>query len=72
MVKEKPKENGLKAPKKRETREVQVKLNGVVIPDSGEDEGQHWTVKPSTGSFNVVEVGSKGGVVWKVYVQTMP
>jgi hypothetical protein len=28
-----------------------------------------WHVKP-INTFNVVEIGSEGGVLWKVYVQT--
>lgn len=73
QAKERPKENGVKVPpKKREPREVQVKVNGAVVQELVDDDGGYWVVKPTTGSTNVVEVGSKGGMVWKVYVQASP
>ena len=48
--------------------EVQVRLNGVVkISGEGKEE---WDVDLPVGS-NVLEVGEKGGVVWRVYLERL-
>ncbi|KAJ7610806.1 RSC complex protein [Roridomyces roridus] len=46
--------------------EVQVKLNGLVIAEKTDRPGS-WLVDLQPGSNNVLEVGEKGGLVWKVY-----
>lgn len=47
--------------------EVQVKLNGSVVKEK-EDHEREWYVELPVGS-NVVEIGEKGGLVWKVYAE---
>uniref|UniRef100_A0A0W0FB29 Putative RSC complex protein n=1 Tax=Moniliophthora roreri TaxID=221103 RepID=A0A0W0FB29_MONRR len=54
--------------KKRAVRgEIQVKINGTVVGGK-EGESGRWTVELTTGS-NILEVGEKGGTVWKVYAE---
>ncbi|KAF7303191.1 RSC complex protein [Mycena kentingensis (nom. inval.)] len=48
----------------KEIGEVQVKLNGLVISEKAGS----WRVEIPKGS-NVVEIGEKDGLVWKVYAQ---
>lgn len=48
------------------TGELQVKLNGVIIPGNG-SEGETWEVQVPPG-MSQLEVGEKGGMVWKVYL----
>ena len=45
------------------TGELQVKLNGVLIPGS---EAETWEVQVPPG-MSQLEVGEEGGMVWKVY-----
>ncbi|KAJ7269404.1 Bromodomain-containing protein [Mycena haematopus] len=57
---------------KREARkigEVQVKLNGNMVPHQTDDPGQ-WMVDLKAG-VNLLEVGEKGGLVWKVYAERL-
>ncbi|KIK70664.1 hypothetical protein GYMLUDRAFT_973634 [Collybiopsis luxurians FD-317 M1] len=58
------------SPRKKRVKkrgETQVKLNGSYI---GEDEenGGGWSVELATGR-NILEVGEKGGLMWKVYAE---
>jgi hypothetical protein len=46
---------------------VQVRLNGIEV---GKAEEEGWMIRPTAGILNVVELGSHGGMIWKVYVQT--
>jgi len=55
-----------KAPK---LGEIEVKVNGVVIKEKADHEGE-WAVDIPVGS-NVLEVGEKGGLIWKVYTERM-
>jgi hypothetical protein len=52
-------------PAKAQVRAL-VKLNATVLPPAGDE----WHVTPAVGAFNVVELGSEGGAMWKIYVQT--
>ncbi|KAJ6520143.1 RSC complex protein [Mycena sanguinolenta] len=57
---------------KREARkigEVQVKLNGNLVPHQTDDPGQ-WMVDLKAG-VNLLEVGEKGGLIWKVYAERL-
>lgn len=59
-----------KAQKKREASkigEVQLKLNGVVISEQTDNPGE-WSVYLPVG-YNTVEIGEKGGMIWKVYAE---
>ncbi|KAJ7161252.1 RSC complex protein [Mycena crocata] len=47
--------------------EVQVKLNGFVVAEKGDRPG-HWVIDLQAGS-NLLEVGEKGGLIWKVYAE---
>ncbi|KAJ7109887.1 Bromodomain-containing protein [Mycena epipterygia] len=51
----------------RKIGEVQVKLNGLVVAQKADHTGQ-WTVDLQPGA-NLLEVGEKGGLVWKVYAE---
>jgi chromatin structure-remodeling complex subunit RSC4 len=65
--KAKAKEPAVKKGKKMPAPEdVQVKLNGVLV-DPKEEKGE-WHVELLVGA-HVLEVGSKGGAVWKVFVE---
>ncbi|KAJ7293007.1 RSC complex protein [Mycena rebaudengoi] len=55
---------------KREARkigEVQVKLNGFLVAEKANQPGE-WLVDLQAGS-NLLEVGEKGGLIWKVYAE---
>ncbi|KAJ7103216.1 RSC complex protein [Mycena belliarum] len=57
---------------KKEARrlgEVQVKLNGLVVAEKADHPGQ-WMVDLQAGT-NVLEVGEKGGLIWKVYAERL-
>lgn len=54
-----------KEPEKVE--EVQLKLNGTVIKEK-EDAVRKWNVSVPTGT-NTLEIGEKGGLIWKVYIE---
>jgi len=54
--------------KARAAGELQVKLNGVVVPHTGK-KGE-WEMKLPTG-YNVLEIGENGGMVWRVYLERM-
>ncbi|KAJ6575441.1 Bromodomain-containing protein [Mycena capillaripes] len=57
---------------KREARkigEVQVKLNGYVVAQKADYPGQ-WIVDLQAGA-NLLEVGEKGGLIWKVYAERL-
>ena len=47
--------------------EVLLKLNGVVVKEK-EDAARQWDIGIPVGS-NVLEVGEKGGLMWKVYIE---
>lgn len=47
--------------------EVLLKLNGVAVKEK-EDTMRQWNVNLPIGS-NILEVGEKGGLMWKVYVE---
>ncbi|KAF7302760.1 RSC complex protein [Mycena chlorophos] len=59
-----------KAAKKaaKEIGEVQVKLNGLVIAEADTAGSGKWMVAIPKGS-NIVEVGEKDGLIWKVYAE---
>jgi chromatin structure-remodeling complex subunit RSC4 len=45
-----------------------VRLNETVLaPLSGKD-ADEWYITPAVGAFNVVEMGSEGGAMWRLYV----
>jgi len=50
--------------------EIQVKLNGSIVKEK-EDHIHEWYVDLPLGS-SVVEIGEKGGLVWKVYAERIP
>ncbi|KZT73328.1 Bromodomain-containing protein [Daedalea quercina L-15889] len=68
-VEESAKKKG-KAPAKQPLGEAQVKLNGVVVDplDNGKCE---WDLGLPVGP-SVVEIGEKGGMPWRVYLDRMP
>ncbi|KAF5368467.1 hypothetical protein D9758_002216 [Tetrapyrgos nigripes] len=47
--------------------EIQVKLNGSVLQEQDGQSGK-WTAELVTGS-NTLEVGEKGGLIWKIYAE---
>jgi len=47
--------------------EVLLKLNGVVVKEK-EDAARQWNMGIPAGS-NVLEVGEKGGLMWKVHIE---
>jgi len=49
--------------------EIQVKLNGMVVAEK-EDHSGEWTVDLPVG-INFLEVGEKGGLIWKVYAERL-
>lgn len=58
------------SPKKKKVKkrsELQVKVNGSLLNEDEENAG-NWTVELVVGS-NVLEVGEKGGLTWKVYAE---
>ncbi|KAG7099648.1 hypothetical protein E1B28_001474 [Marasmius oreades] len=55
--------------KKASKGETQVKLNGTVVDQKAEDIGR-WTVDLVIGP-NTLEVGEKGGVVWRIYAERL-
>ncbi|KAF9270648.1 Bromodomain-containing protein [Marasmius fiardii PR-910] len=58
------------AQKKKPSRgETQVKLNGNIVNRKTEDSSR-WTVDLVIG-LNTLEVGEKGGVIWKIYAERM-
>lgn len=65
----KPKTTGLAKKKAPKLEEVQVKLNGVVILER-EDSVGRWLVDVPIGS-NTIEVGEKGGLIWRIYADRM-
>ncbi|KAK0481744.1 RSC complex protein [Armillaria novae-zelandiae] len=70
-----PKGGGVKAKPVRPTKkkpklgEVQVKINGSVVQEL-EGHNSKWSVDVPLGS-STLEVGEKGGLIWKVYTQRM-
>lgn len=61
--------DGVKLPPKRIPPPMQVRLNKTAVKASGENE-DNWDVEVPIGS-HVLELGEKGGAVWKVYIQRM-
>ncbi|KAK0198825.1 RSC complex protein [Armillaria mellea] len=55
--------------KKPKLGEVQVKINGSVVQEL-EGHSSKWSVDVPLGS-NTLEMGEKGGLIWKVYTQRM-
>ncbi|KAK7058434.1 hypothetical protein VNI00_002068 [Paramarasmius palmivorus] len=55
--------------KKVEKGEIQVKINGTIVNEKEEEKGR-WTVELTSGS-NILEVGEKGGTIWKVYAERL-
>jgi len=53
----------------RKIGEVQVKLNGCLVAHQADLSGQ-WTVDLQAGP-NLLEVGEKGGLIWKVYAERL-
>ncbi|KAJ6502667.1 hypothetical protein DFH09DRAFT_297204 [Mycena vulgaris] len=53
----------------RKIGEVQVKLNGYVVAQQTDHAGQ-WMVDLQAGP-NLLEVGEKGGLIWKVYAERL-
>ncbi|SJL06148.1 uncharacterized protein ARMOST_09484 [Armillaria ostoyae] len=70
-----PKGGGVKVKPVRPTKkkpklgEVQVKINGSVVQEL-EEHSSKWSVDVPLGS-STLEVGEKGGLIWKVYTQRM-
>lgn len=70
-----PKGGGVKAKPVRPTKkkpklgEVQVKINGSVVQEL-EGHSSKWSVDVPLGS-STLEMGEKGGLIWKVYTQRM-
>lgn len=70
-----PKGGGVKAKPVRPTKkkpklgEVQVKINGSVVQEL-EGHSSEWSVDVPLGS-STLEMGEKGGLIWKVYTQRM-
>ena len=60
----------VKSTKKKRPKlgELQVKLNGQPVKDAEDTEEGKWTVNVPVGS-STIEVGEKGGLVWKIYAQ---
>lgn len=48
---------------------MQVRLDKTVVRSSGENE-DNWDIEVPIGS-HILELGEKGGAVWKVYIQRM-
>jgi uncharacterized protein YfaP (DUF2135 family) len=59
----------LEKKKEEKIEEVQLKLNGTVVNEKQEATRQ-WNVNLSAGS-NTLEVGEKGGLMWKVYIERL-
>ncbi|KAF9074860.1 Bromodomain-containing protein [Rhodocollybia butyracea] len=60
----------LNSPKKKKVKkrgDLQVKVNGTLLNEDEERAG-NWTVALVVGS-NILEVGEKGGLTWKVYAE---
>jgi hypothetical protein len=60
----------LNSPKKKKVKkrgDLQVKVNGTLLNEDEEHAG-NWTVGLAVGS-NILEVGEKGGLTWKVYAE---
>ncbi|KAJ7459096.1 RSC complex protein [Mycena galericulata] len=53
----------------RKIGEVQVKLNGFVVAEKADRPG-YWMVDLQVGP-NLLEVGEKGGLIWKVYAERL-
>ncbi|KAG6837653.1 hypothetical protein H0H93_004929 [Arthromyces matolae] len=53
--------------KKPKIGPVQVKVNGIIVKEQENENGQ-WVVTPAVGT-STMEVGENGGLIWKVYVQ---
>jgi hypothetical protein len=51
----------------RKIGEVQVRLNGLIV---GANHPGQWVVDLQAG-VNVLEVGEKGGLIWKVYAERL-
>ncbi|KAK0208734.1 RSC complex protein [Desarmillaria ectypa] len=70
-----PKGGGIKVKPVRPTKkksklgEIQVKINGSVVQEL-EEHSSKWSVDVPLGS-STLEVGEKGGLIWKVYAQRM-
>jgi hypothetical protein len=47
--------------------EIQVKVNGVITKES-EDHAGEWQLELLVG-WNAIEIGEKGGLIWKVQVE---
>ncbi|KAI0067972.1 Bromodomain-containing protein [Artomyces pyxidatus] len=58
---------GVKLPPKRAPPQIHIKLDKSEVTPSAEDEDE-WDLDLPMGS-HVLELGEKGGAVWKVYVQ---
>jgi chromatin structure-remodeling complex subunit RSC4 len=59
----------LEKKKEEKIEEVQLKLNGTVVNEKQEATRQ-WNINLSSGS-NTLEVGEKGGLMWKVYIERL-
>lgn len=61
--------NKIQAKKKEAEKieEVLLKLNGVVVKEK-EDTTRQWNISLPVG-LNILEVGEKGGLMWKVYIE---
>lgn len=61
--------NKIQAKKKEAEKieEVLLKLNGVVVKEK-EDTTRQWNIS-LPGGLNILEVGEKGGLMWKVYIE---
>ncbi|XP_006454163.1 hypothetical protein AGABI2DRAFT_196990 [Agaricus bisporus var. bisporus H97] len=53
--------------KEDKIEEVQLKLNGTVMEEK-QEAARKWNINVSAGS-NTLEVGEKGGLMWKVYIE---
>lgn len=56
--------------KKKEAEKIEdvlLKLNGVVVKEK-EDTTRQWNISLPVG-LNILEVGEKGGLMWKVYIE---
>ena len=61
--------NKIQAKKKEAEKieEVLLKLNGVVVKEK-EDTTRQWNISLPVG-LNILEIGEKGGLMWKVYIE---
>jgi chromatin structure-remodeling complex subunit RSC4 len=61
---------GAKKTSKPKMDEVQVKLNGSAAKENEDTKGE-WNLELPVGP-NIVEIGEKGGLVWKVFAERVP